>query len=103
MASPTREQFLNPASFVDPPAFTFGTEGRNNLRSPHVDNFDLSLFREFPFTESKRLEFRVDGFNTFNWHALNVPDSTVGDPYFGAVFSTAQTERQVQFALKLYW
>jgi carboxypeptidase family protein len=103
MPHPTREQFLNPASFVDPPANTFGTEGRNNLRTPHVDNFDMSLFREFPFTESKRLEFRVDAFNTFNWQALNYPDSTVGDPNFGKVFSTAQTEREIQFALKLFW
>ena len=73
------------------------------LRSPHVDNFDLSLFRDFPFTESKRLQFRVDAFNTFNWQALGQPDAGVGDPNFGAVFGTAQTERQVQFALKLFW
>jgi hypothetical protein len=103
MSSPNATQFLNPASFIDPAPFTFGTEGRNNLRSPHVSNVDLSVFREFPFTESKRLQFRVEAFNVFNWQALNVPDNTIGDPYFGAVFSTAQREREVQFALKLYW
>ena len=103
MAHPTREQFLNPASFVNPAPFTFGTEGRNDLRSPHVYNVDMSLFREFPIKETKRIEFRVDAFNIFNWQALNAPDSTVGDPNFGAVFSTAQREREVQFALKLFW
>ncbi len=103
MASPNATQFLNRASFVDPAPYTFGTEGRNNLRTPHVDNFDMSLFREFPFTESKRLEFRVDAFNIFNWQALGQPDATVGDPFFGAVFGTAQTEREIQFALKLFF
>ena len=103
VANPTREQFLNPASFVDPAPYTFGTEGRNALRSPHVSNMDMSLFREFPFTETKRFEFRVDAFNVFNWQALGQPDAYVGDPFFGSVFGTAQTERQVQFALKLFW
>ena len=103
LTNPTANQFLNPASFVDPAPGTFGTEGRNDLRSPAVSNFDLSVFREFPFTETKRLEFRVDAFNAFNWQALNIPDSTIGDPNFGKVLSTAQTERQIQFALKLYW
>jgi len=103
MPNPNANQFLNPASFVDPAPGTYGTEGRNNLRSPAVSNFDLSLFREFPFTETKRLEFRVDAFNAFNWQALNIPDSTIGDPNFGKVLGTAQTAREVQFALKLYW
>jgi hypothetical protein len=80
-----------------------GTEGRNNLRSPPVSEMDLSLFRQFPLTEDKRLQFRVDFFNAANWQALGQPDSTVGDPNFGEVFGTAQTERQIQFALKLFF
>jgi len=103
MPHPDRNQFLNPASFQNPAPFTFGSEGRNDLRSPGVSNFDLSLFRDFPFTESKKLQFRVDAFNAFNWQALNVPDANVPDTNFGSVTSTAQTERQVQFALKFYW
>lgn len=102
-ANPTASQFLNPASFVDPPPFTFGTEGRNNLRAPFVSNMDLSIFRDFPLREDKRLQFRADFFNAPNWQALGVPDNTVGDPNFGVVFGTAQTEREIQFALKLYW
>lgn len=103
VANPTASQFLNPASFVAPPPFTFGTEGRNNLRSPFVSNMDLSIFRDFALTESKRLQFRADFFNAPNWQPLGTPDSTVGDPNFGQVFGTAQTEREIQFALKFYW
>jgi len=103
MTNPNANQFLNPASFVDPAPFTFGNTGRNFLRSPHVDNFDMSLFRTFPLTETKRLEFRFDAFNIFNWQALNTPDATVLDPNFGKVLSTAQTERELQFALKLFF
>src|SRR5579883_732737 len=97
VANPTASQFLNPASFVDPAPFTFGTEGRNNLRSPFVSDMDLSIFRDFPFAEDKRLEFRVDFFNAPNWQPLGTPDNTVGDPNFGRIFSTAQTEREIQF------
>jgi outer membrane receptor protein involved in Fe transport len=103
MPNPTAAQYLNPASFVAPPPFTFGTEGRNNLRSPFVSDMDLSIFRNFAFTEDKYLQFRADFFNAPNWQALGTPDNTVGDPHFGAVFGTAQTERQIQFALKFYF
>lgn len=103
MPHPTATQFLNPASFVSPPPFTFGTEGRNNLRSPFVSNLDLSIFRAFPITEATRLQFRADFFNAPNWQALGVPDTGVTDPNFGRVFGTAQTEREIQFALKLYF
>jgi hypothetical protein len=66
-------------------------------------NFDLSLFRAFPFTESKRVEFRAELFNAFNTPRFGQPDSTVGDQYFGQVNYTANSPRIIQLALKLYF
>lgn len=79
--------------------------GRNFLRTPPVANFDLSLFKviPLPLSESTKLEFRAEFFNAFNFQALGAPDSTLGDPTFGQVLATAQTEREIQFALKLYF
>jgi len=95
--------WLNTAAFAVPTAYTFGTEGRNDLRMDWSRNFDLSLFRSFPFTESKRLEFRAELFNAFNTPRFGQPDSTVGDVYFGQVNYTANSPRIIQLALKLYF
>ena len=95
--------WLNTAAFTDPAAFTFGTEGRNDLRMDWSRNFDISLFRSFPFTESKRLEFRAEFFNAWNTPRFAQPDSTVGDQYFGQINSTANSARIIQLALKLYF
>jgi outer membrane receptor protein involved in Fe transport len=95
--------WLNPAAFAVPTAYTFGTEGRNDLRRDWSRNFDLSFFRSFPFTESKRLEFRAEFFNSFNTPLFNQPDSTVGDQYFGQINSTANSPRIIQLALKFYF
>jgi outer membrane receptor protein involved in Fe transport len=95
--------WLNTSAFTVPTAYTFGTEGRNDLRMDWQRNFDLSLFRAFPFTESKRLEFRAELFNAFNTPRFGQPDSTVGDQYFGQVNYTANSPRIIQLALKLYF
>jgi len=56
-AAPDGVYWLNPAAFQIPAVFTYGTEGRNDLREDWPRNFDISLFRSFPFTETKNLEF----------------------------------------------
>jgi hypothetical protein len=48
------------------------TAGRNTLRLPGINNFDLSLGKKFNVTESKYFEFRAEGYNAFN-HPQYVP------------------------------
>ena len=86
-----------------PTAYTFGNEGRNDLRSDWFKNLDLSIFREFPVTESKRFEFRFEAFNLTNTPTWGIPNATVNQPLFGEVTSTRSVERQIQFALKFYY
>ncbi len=95
--------WLNTAAFTNPAPYTFGTEGRNDLRMDWPRNLDFSLFREFPITESKRLVFRVEAFNLFNTPRFGQPDSTIGDQFFGQVFSQANASREIQLALKFYF
>src|SRR5208337_524207 len=101
--SPGGMYWLNTAAFATPAAFTFGSEGRNDLRMDWPRNFDLSLFRSFPITEAKRLEFRAEFFNAFNTPRFGEPDNTVGDQYFGQVSSQYNSPRIIQLALKLYF
>jgi hypothetical protein len=85
---------------VNPAPYTFGNTGRNAFRSDWPRNFDLSFFRVFPITESKRLEFRSEFFNAFNTPTVSVPDDSVGDSTFGQEFSTSNSARIIQMALK---
>jgi hypothetical protein len=103
LSRPTPSEWFNRSAFAVPPPFTFGTAGRNILRSDWFHNVDLSLFREFPISESKKLEFRFETFNAFNNPTWGIPDSGITDPTFGQVFGTANIPRQLQFALKFYF
>ena len=99
----TKTAPLNVAAFVNPAPFTFGNMGRNSLRGDWNKNLDLSLFRAFSITESKRFEFRAEAFNVTNTPVFATPDNNLGDPNFGVVSSTANSERQLQIALKFYF
>jgi hypothetical protein len=102
-ANPTTGQWFNPAAFQVPQPFTFGTEGRFDLRGDWFKNLDLSVFREFPVSETKRFEFRAEMFNLTNTPTWGTPDNNYNDPHYVQVLSTRSIERQIQFALKFYF
>ncbi len=102
--------YLNTAAFISPAPATFGNLGRNTLRAPSFSNLDVSLTREFPIKERMNLNFRVDAFNISNEVVLGIPSSTLtpgsnglsnGSTNFGQITGTANSERQVQFSMKL--
>ncbi|HSU31461.1 MAG TPA: TonB-dependent receptor [Bryobacteraceae bacterium] len=93
-------QWLNPSAFATPPPYTYGTLGRNALRTESTKNLDLSIFRRFPVTESAGFEFRAESFNLTNTPIFGTPNSTLGNPNFGIITSTRNTPRELQFALK---
>jgi len=59
-------QWLNPAAFTRPADGTYGNLGRNALRLPGVRNIDMSLMKNFNFTENTRLTFRCEVYNLMN-------------------------------------
>jgi hypothetical protein len=56
----------NPAAFVAPQGLTFGNAGRNSLRNPGFNNWNMALFKHFAVKESAAFEFRAEAFNIFN-------------------------------------
>jgi hypothetical protein len=104
---------FNTCAFVDNAIpFTFGNAGRNIVRGPGLQNWDLSVFKMFPLNERMRFEFRSEFFNIFN-HVNPVfePVGLVGEepqpvefgtPQFGFA-QGARDPRFVQFALKFYF
>ena len=96
-------RWFNPAAFAAPAQYTYGSLGRNRYRGDSFKNVDLSLFRDFPIHESVKLQFRFEVFNAFNMVTFANPNGTYANINFGKIFATRSTERQLQFALKLYF
>jgi hypothetical protein len=82
------KSYLNPASFTNNPAGTFGTVVKGSYLGPHYVNWDVSLGRRFPFTESSYLRFEADFFNVLNHTNLGDPTTTIGST-FGRITSTS--------------
>jgi hypothetical protein len=101
LSNPTPEEWFRRSAFAAPPLYSFGSVGRHTLRSDGLINFDFSVFRQFPFMESKSIEFRAESFNTFNHVTFGIPTNNLSSPNFGRVLATANSPRQLQLALKL--
>jgi hypothetical protein len=101
LSNPTRQEWFNVNAFAVPPLYTFGTSGRNILRTDGFWNIDLSVFRSFPFGEHRNVEFRAEAFNVANTAIYGTPNAALGTPAFGSVSTTANTPRVLQLGLKV--
>lgn len=98
----------------------FGNSGNGIVSGPDQRNFDISIIKTTPLTETKSLEFRAEFFNAFNTPSfgfpspeLNVgtvaPDQNTGlaswqpNPAGAQITSTSVAPRVIQFALKFYF
>jgi hypothetical protein len=125
--------FGNPSAFSqpcvlgsNPPAPTgcvslTGTDalgGLTQVPGPGFHRLDFSIFKDFPFKDRFRLQFRSEVFNIFNHPNFNAPgfggngvvaisgSATYNSTAFGEIGSTRDAPndpRQIQFALKLYY
>ncbi|MGB6973548.1 MAG: TonB-dependent receptor [Terracidiphilus sp.] len=95
--------FTNNNNFTQPAVGTFGNcaPQLGSLRSPRYTDIDASLHKDFPLTETFRLQFRTDFVNAFNHVQYNAPNTSIG-PTMGQITS-AQNPRNIQMALKLYF
>lgn len=94
--------WFNPAAFARPVPGRFGNAGRNILRGPIFQEWDIAIFKTFTINERTRLQFRSEFFNFPNHPNLANPDTNPTSPNFGRVLSKAG-ERNIQFGLKLYF
>jgi hypothetical protein len=95
-------QWFDPSVFSVPSPFTFGNCGNGIVRGPGLKNFDMSLTKGIPFSETRRLEFRTDFINLTNTPILGAP-SVFGPAGSLGHVASSQGERQIQFALKFYY
>jgi len=96
----TLERWFDTSAFARPAAFTFGTSGRGVIRGDGVVSFDISLLKNFFFSEQKGFQFRLEMFNAFNHPDFLLPGTTFDGPGFGQV-SSARSGRNIQVGLRL--
>jgi hypothetical protein len=98
--SHTIAQWFNTAAFSQPDAGVIGTSGRNILRGPGINNWDMSVFKNFEIREQVRLQMRLESFNAFNHTQWGGPHHNTADKQFGQITSTRDA-RINQVGLKL--
>jgi hypothetical protein len=94
-------RWLNPATVAIPtdPSRPFGNAGRNIVRGPSLHQLNFGLHKDFFFTESQKIEFRMEAFNLLNKTNFGNPVSNRSANNFGTITSTQQA-RELQFALR---
>jgi hypothetical protein len=93
--------WFNTAAFTTPPAYTWGTLGRDTLNGPALYNLDASVSRKFRFGEHREFSFRWEMFNSLNHPQFGLPNATVGVGGAGTITTTQRSNRQMQVALRL--
>jgi hypothetical protein len=106
-ANQSINNWINPAAFSQPAAFTFGDAPRffSNLHGPKYFDWDMAIQKYWNFTESKRLQFRFEMFNALNHPDFFQPDTNLGDVSsgnFGRITQAYQA-RTAQVAAKFYF
>ncbi|MFN7925719.1 MAG: TonB-dependent receptor [Bryobacteraceae bacterium] len=103
---PAVDRFLNPAAFpasAQPIAFGNATRYNPKVRSFPNFNENISFAKSFPFGESRRVDFRWEAFNLLNRTVFGTGSTNLNANNFGLVTDQANTWRQMQVALKIYW
>lgn len=96
------EQWFNTANLTAPAFLTQGNVGLNTNYGPGTRTVDFSLFKDFAFTETWRLQFRAESFNIGNTTQLGTPNLNRQEANFGRITgSQVGSERHLQFALRL--
>ena len=93
--------YINPAAFATAGQGTFGNVARTiPLRGPGEKNWDLSVFKNFPITETARAQFRCEALNAFNSPFFQSPNTNFSNGTFGQINTQANFARQLQLAIR---
>jgi len=103
----TLNRYFNTAAFARPPAGNIGNTPRDVVRGPGVNNWDVTIFKQFPVKERMLFQLRWEMYNAFNHTQFSGMDtSTRFDPAgrqtntrFGALIS-ARDPRRMQGSLR---
>jgi hypothetical protein len=85
------KEWFNTSVFSAAKPGVFGLQGRNTLREPGVNNWDMGVVKYFPIGERFKFQFRLETFNTFNHAKYGV------DPAATAASGPGQSAESANF------
>ena len=102
--NPRVDRYLDRAAFTAPVG-ELGNAPRVNgdVRRPWNMTENVSLAKTISMPNQFRLDVRLEAFNLFNRVIWGEPDQNFNNANFGLITTTANSPRQMQFGLKLYW
>ncbi len=107
LSSQCAQNSLQPAWRVRAPGELRTTPNRfSEIRRPYRPIFDMSLHKLIRIGERRRLEYRLETFNTFNSVIFNAPNTDFASANFGRIpqpRAPIYFPRNIQMGLKLYW
>jgi hypothetical protein len=77
----------------------YGNSGRNILTAPGLVNVDFAVFKNFPISERKSIQFRWENYNFTNTPPFDPPTLEISSGNFGRITS-AGLGREMQLALR---
>jgi len=97
-------QWFGTSGFTQPTPGNWGNFPYNSIYGPGYYGWDLSLIKNFTFSEARgsHLEFRLEAFNTFNHSNPNAVSSTLANGNFGQITGWADP-RTLQLGLRLFF
>jgi hypothetical protein len=99
------QPYFNASLFSDNALGTPGTSKRRFFSGPGLDNYDMALLKNVRLTESKSLQFRIEGFNIFNhaqFFGSQSVDGNISSATFGQVIRS-DPPRLVQLGAKFFF
>jgi hypothetical protein len=108
----SRFNYFNYAAFARPREGQLGNVGRNTLRGPGINNWDVSLFKNTRINEMVNVQLRFETFNVFNhtqWDTVNTtmnannPGEALTQATRGnaATINATRNPRDIQIGMKI--
>lgn len=98
--------FANQVFFNTNPGQT-GNIGRALIDGPAFFNVNMALLKNIKFTETMRVQLRMEAFNVLNNVNFNVSAAqqfqNINSTTFGQITATANAARELQFAARFEW
>ena len=88
ISNATSLQYFNTSGFSTPQLGAWGNLTKGLFYGPGRENFNISMFKRFTFSERATFELRVETYNTFNHTEFNGVGNSYGSSTFGQYTST---------------
>jgi hypothetical protein len=78
-------EWFNASCYQLPADGTAGQVSEHALYSEPLLNSDSAISKQWPFKESRNIEFRVEFFNFLNGHTFDASGSSLGSEFWGGI------------------